>query len=670
MNRMFTLAFALIATACTDIAFLQGRGSPEKPLLDRHAGELEINQLSRNRLSLIRSFGFEEGGVCVRPFPIAEPTLDSHRSLFVHDAATLGAGDFSLQRTLQKLAGDVAATVPGVTPQSIFRQLWDTQNDAASAATPTNAHCSDADGKIGAYPLNKCPRPEGQEAQGTDADIAARMASYQPIGLVNRLDLAGAGWRNCGEHRIVYGKTDGGFAKNFIIFEAVLPNPKPGCRSGCRDVVEFWVDLSSDPSPASRAAKLETFFYRGLPGFAPVVHTNHYSSGSGTVYGGSGGGQIRTNQFLSSLTSTGPWTLKEFKTLISCSGGACDYDLLPINVKTNPYGVLWSKDVANGGPPSPVPDNLFATPIAGLAVLAAAFQNEVLAQVAPDRLANPDLNSITYEVKLDKNAAESQSQSPTIDHYREQFSGSADATFRTSLNAEGGAFGLSGEQIVNRALANSCAGCHLPIGFDLTAPNAIGPGLSWPSALRFVHNDVEPRAFGPVDGFDPAQFGGNAIAFDISPALLTTFLPARRTTLATSANARICDCVRKPGPLPPDRLPRFREIVSKSNADVRAQLDDVRKATLAKSKVGAEDAARFVLQSKAVLSKAEAARNAELRQLGVAFADGEPARATPVVLAQQRLAGAALAAAKAGAMQKIVTAEPPRQSVTGSFRAH
>ncbi len=373
----------------------------------------DIKNFDATRLKTIRGLGFEDSTtMCIAPMPIAAANIDPHRSLMVHDAATLlGATDFSLRRTLQKLRDDVVAQAPSTTVESIFWQMWDSQNDTTGGLAG-NVHCSDNSGKIGAYPLNQCPRPEGSEAAGSDADVGARIDAYQPLSLVNRLDLADVGWRNCGEHRIIYGKSGGGVAKNLIIFEAVLPNPKPGCRSACRDVIDFWVGLSSDSSPTSRAAKLENFFYNKLPGFQPVVHTSHYSSGVSSVYGGSGSGQIRTDQFLGF-----PWTLKEFKTLLSCSGGSCDYDIVPINVKANPYGVLWNRDVANGSAPTPPPSNPSASPITGLSALATSFQNEVLAQVTFDKLGNPDINTFTYEVKPDKNAAESQSLGPTVDHY-------------------------------------------------------------------------------------------------------------------------------------------------------------------------------------------------------------------------------------------------------------
>jgi len=632
-----------------------------------------IRKLDLARLQLIRGLGFEDGTVCVTPMPIAASDIDMHRSLFVHDEATLTAGNFSLRRTLQKLSDDVIASVPGTTPETIFQQFWDTQNDTANQVTAGNPHCSDNDGKINGMPMNKCPRPEGIEAVGSTAVLTNRINNdYKPVALVNRLDLADQGWKNCGEHRIVYGKQSGG--KNLIIFEAVLPNPNPGCRSGCRDVIEFWVDLSNDSNPASRAAKLERFFYDGLAGFRPVVDTRHYASGVSTIYGGSGSGQIRTNQFLfRSGMGQGPWTLKEFKTFLSCAGGTCNYDIFPISVKVNPYGVLWRRDIATGAaiPPLP-PENAFATAIVGVAALATNFQSDVTAQVTTARLANPDINSFTYEVKLDKNAAESQSQSPTFDHYLNQFNSSADATFRTGLNTVASGFGLTGEQIVNRATAMSCAGCHLPGGFGLTGPNSIGPGVSWPDALAFVHVDTPPAvSIAAQPGFNSAHFGGNTQGFNISPALLNAFLPARRTTLTTLANMDVCDCVRKAPVLPPKStlLNRHREIIALSQKKMRAELAAAKKEFAARERVSPGDIRQHLAQQRAILAKAEAARNAELQKAGIKFAEPS-ARPEPEILAKQELPPAKLLQLQRERMNRLVNAEPPRKTITGSFRSH
>ena len=639
------------------------------------AAASSFKNLDGLRQKLIRAQGFQDGSACVVPVPIAATDVDMHRTLFVHDEATLNAGNFSLRRTLQKLSDDVAASVPGTSPESIFQQFMDTQNDATNQATAGNAHCSDDHGKVNGYPFNKCPRPEGIDASGTLTDIKNRIDNdYRPIALVNRLDLADKGWKNCGEHRVVYGKS-GGTGKNLIIFEAVLPNPKPGCRSGCRDVIDFWLDLSDDVSPASRAAKLEQFYYTKLPGFQAVVDTRHYTSGTSSVYGGSSSGQIRMNQFLSRTGMVqGPWTLKEFKTFLSCTAGNCDYDILPSSVKVNPYGVLWSRDVATGMVPALPPDNSYANAITNLTALAKAFQAEVKVQVTAAKLANPDVNSITYEVKLDKNSAESQSQSPVIDDYPAQFAGSTNAGFRTDLDTLATGFGLTGAQIVNRAAANSCAGCHLPEGMGLTGANAIGPGVSWPHALKFVHVDTPPAIslIGQPD-FDVTKFGGNAQGFNISPALLTAFLPARRTNLVDLANKKVCDCVPKPIVLIPRAgtavINRQQRLLDASSRALKDELFAAHRRFIAKPELKAGDPRDFFLEQKAIIIRAEAARNAELEAAGLTL-EQPAAEPKPVVLSAAAVPREKLMKLKMDKLREIVNAEPPRETITGSFRSH
>lgn len=505
---------------------------------DAHISDVKIMQenILGNNLTPIFSNGFQngfkDGAVCTTPFPISTSQIDPHRSLMVHDSETLSEPtvDFSLEKTLGMLATQVSVDVPGTTAESIFKQMWDTQNDTGSAQIMPGIHCDDNGSTVNGFPVNDCPRAEGNEAAAPD--LIAKMAEYQPTALVNRLDLSHKGWKNCGEHRIIYGK--GAFAKNLIIFEAVLPNPFPGCRSGCRDVIEFWANLSNDSNPLTRAAKLENFFYNGLPGFSPVVNVNHYnSSATATFYGASNSGQIRTNQFLQP-----PWLLKEFKTQTTCiSGGGCEFDIVPISVKANPYGELWNKDIANTG----------SGTIPGLDILATNFQADTLAQVTDTFLGNPDINKFSYAVDADKNAADSNSQGGfQEDNYRRQLIDvSTDNSFENDIAVTGSLLTtpLTKEQIANRATALSCAGCHQPGSFGLNAPNSIGPGQSWPNALAFVHVDVDPNAnLIGMPGFDVTKFNGNPNGFNISPALLNNFLPAREDNLVSEYNKDICNC--------------------------------------------------------------------------------------------------------------------------------
>lgn len=503
---------------------------------DLHLEEVKIMQeaiLNNTFPPLIGSFqaGFKEGEICTTPFPINNAQIDPHRSLMVHDAATLTAPgvDFSLEKTMDKLAGQASANVPGTTAASIFEQMWDTQNSTGTAQIPSGIHCDDNGGTINGFPTNNCPRAEGNEAAA--ANFSAKMAEYSPTALVNRIDLSHKGWKNCGEHRIIYGK--GALAKNLIIFEAVLPNPFPGCRSGCRDVVEFWSNLSNDADPVSRSAKLENFFYNGLPGFSPVINVNHYaSSANSSFYGASDSGQIRTNQFLQA-----PWLLKEFKTQTTCVGTNCEFDIVPISVKGNPYGELWNRDIANFGSVS----------IPGLDLLAQDFQSDTLTQVTDTLLGHSDLGSFSYAVEGNKNAADSNSQgSLQEDNYRrELINVSLDPGFEIDLNNAGSALTtpLTATQIANRATALSCAGCHMPSFFGLTGANAVGPGQSWPNALNFVHVDVIPgfNLIGMPE-FDVTKFAGNPNGFNISPALQNNFLPAREDNLVNEYNKEICNC--------------------------------------------------------------------------------------------------------------------------------
>jgi len=284
--------------------------------------------------------------------------------------------------------------------------------------------------------------------------------------------------------------------------------------------------------------------------------------------------------------------------------------------------------------------------------------------VTRERLAHPDINNISYEVKPDKTAAESQSQAPRIDHYRLQMNRASDATLRARLDAAGALATppLNSDQIVNRAVANSCAGCHQPSGFGLTAANAIGPGMSWPPSLSFVHVDVSTRVFGAGDGFDASHFSGNAKAHDISPALLNAFLPARRGVLAGLANGDFCDCVRRPTELTGDRLLRFHDIVEFSTTELKAEVLAVKRELSGQSDTSMRRIRMLILN-------AEAARNVELRRLGVGFSDMISV-ANPVVLSAQRLDDNARAAAKRAAVRRLSGAESPRESITRSFRTH
>jgi hypothetical protein len=640
-------------------------------------GRIVLEQQARMRQSIVKSLGFKESDVCVATPPVTEAAIDVHRSLLVHDAATLNAGDFTLRRTLQKLADDVSASAPSTTAESIFQQLWDTQNDAANAVLPDNAHCSDNNGKLNGFPWGRCKRQEGKEAI---APVGPRLDNeYKPIAIVNRIDLAGAGWRNCGEHRIAYAKhvrgspgTGGDF--NYLIFEAVLPNPKPGCRSGCRDVVEFWNDLSTDSSPASRAAKLEQFLYVGLPGFRPVVHKSHYSSGVSARYGSSGSGQIRTNQFLEGLNSSPrPWTLKEFKTLLTCTGGTCDFDLAPIPVKSSPFPPLWNADVAAGATPTLPSNNPYATPVTGLASLSRQFQAELLAQITADKLAATDVNRINFSVSPNLNAAASHAE-PSEDSFRRELLIADDSSLRDAITTALASFpGLTPKHIANRATGMSCGGCHSPndmMGASGDPTGTIAPGKEWPRAGHFAHvqggisNNLDSQA-----GFDHTHFDMSTAGFALSPALIDSFLPFRRTQLVELANKDFCDCVPARG-ISIDRplTPRQLEIVNRASATTRATIRES-VANIARPAPQAADQKLRFSSAKSAIRKNGLQRDAMLAEAGLKF-ETPSLKPDPTLLSKTKVSIQARTKLKAELALKLANSEPPRETVTGSFRVH
>ncbi|HEX3760962.1 MAG TPA: VCBS repeat-containing protein [Kofleriaceae bacterium] len=403
--------------------------------------------------------------------PRLVPTaIDPRRSLTVTDQVITST--FSLQAVLDQLAAQ--SGVAGMTGLQLFTQLWDTQNTAAAGAT-TGPHCDDNAGTVNGFTY-ACRPTEGGQA----FTAAASIASYQLIGLFNRFDLASVSGSDCGEHRMVFGRPGGG-GRAFIIFEAIMPNPTPALGlEGCRPIAQFWAGLTSNPSATSRATALHNFYFNGLSGFDPVIHINHYGNGA------SGLGQVRVNAFLAA-----PWMLREFKLLKT---SATRVVFQPVSVKTNPFGELFAPAFANPN--------------------TAAFQNTFFpSQVAA--LAVSDINLFNYVVPDNFNAGQSISQNfGATDDYSARFSTAS--TLATNIQTQLTAIGstLTPANIVARAEALSCGGCH-----ELSNAASIGGGLTWPSSAGFVQATEFTEA------------GPDGTRFQISGALSGTFLPHRARVL-------------------------------------------------------------------------------------------------------------------------------------------
>jgi hypothetical protein len=395
--------------------------------------------------------------------------VDVTRSIMVVDPTILAL--FPLQDVLSQMISTAGALA--TTPLGLYQQWFDGLNDPAHGTT-AGPHCT---GLINGFPVD-CPRQEGM-LSATDPFVGGA-DSYIPVALGNRFDLAPASGADCGEYRIVYakqsGRTNGG-DRNFLIFEARLPNPTPADGlTGCKPVADFWANLTGVPSAVDRGNQLRDFYFAGLPGFPPVIRWDHFAGSE------IGSGQIRTNMFMRTRSYFGgpalnqPWELREFHTNRTCAG-LCSLEILPSSVKVNPAPMLFDPGTS------------------------AAFKTDfVNNQVAP--LAAATINGIAMDTPLAFDAGQSVAVVPEA--YAAHATGAA---FLASINAELASIGspLTAANIIDRATTQSCAGCH-----ELSSNRPLGGGLAWPASLGFVHVDENGA---------------------LSPALTSTFLPARKIAL-------------------------------------------------------------------------------------------------------------------------------------------
>lgn len=423
-------------------------------------------------------------------------TVDARRSLAVTEQTILAR--FSFERVMTQLAAQ--SGVANLTALQLFQQWWDTQNPHPGVYP--GPHCNDSSTN-GYSSINGYPYLCRDEAEGTQASCdpfaAGSACAYIPIGLFNRFDLSPENGAHCGEHRIVYAKQSGIAStsdRNLLIFEATVPNPHPqqGLK-GCQQIVDIWAALSKENSVTKRADTLEDFYFDGGSGLGPVVHVDNFGSNALGV------GQIRTNQF--SNTTTG-WSLREFKLQRTCAGASCSaLTFVPVTNKNNAFGGLFA-------PASALP---------AASAFAVHFPTQVAALAATTL---PQIDIATPDVF---NTAQSQSSGSTAAEmrYLDQLGAGASSLrsdIQTQLNALGSS--LTPDDIVLRAQAQSCAGCH-----RLNNNVAIGGGLIWPSAIGFVH--VTERE---------TEVVGGQTRFRISDALINALLPARKAIIEDFLNNR------------------------------------------------------------------------------------------------------------------------------------
>jgi hypothetical protein len=430
-------------------------------------------------------------------------TIDVRRSLVVTEQTILSR--LSLQRVLTQLAAQ--SGVPGLTATALFQQWWDTQNPAPGAYA--GPHCDDTvtppiGSTINGYPYLCRDGAEGAQAS-CDPFAANSTCAYIPIGLFNRYDLAPENGAHCGEYRIVYAKTSGITStsdRNLLIFEAAMPNPHPSQGlKGCQQIIDTWANLTPENNIQARATVLENFYFngnsqgQGQGAIGPVISISNFGDNALGI------GQVRTNQFVN--TTTG-WSLREFKLFRNCTGNACSsMRFVPATNKNNAFGGLFD------------PTSSYTT--------APAFRAYFPSQVAS--LNASAITGLDISTPDTFNTAQSQASGTTAAEmrYSVQF-GTGPSSLRTDLQTQLTNLGsaLTPDDIVARAQALSCAGCH-----RLSNNAPLGGGLTWPASQGFTH--VTERA---------TEVVGGETRFQISDALINHFLPARQAIFEDCLNNR------------------------------------------------------------------------------------------------------------------------------------
>lgn len=379
-----------------------------------------------------------------------------------------------------------------MTATRLYQQWFDTQNPRPGLADPDGPHCDDflVEGRpsFNGFP-RRCPTPEGERA----ASNPFLPPSYAPLGLINRFDLTPADGSHCGQYRIIFALTakPSFVDKIHLIFEGVLPNPqRPMGLAGCRAVAQFWADLSSVESISERRARLENFFFNGIPGFAPLLHPDHFS--------GTSGGSIRSLHYTFDLSPhVGP-RFYQFTLEKQCGGGSdCSLRMIPAVLENMPAARLF-----DGRSESP---------------LAVRFRSDFVRQVAT--LAIRDVNGFFMDISPEFLTAEADPLGDALNFsiaFSRGLLSPAGQRFQAEIEAELRRIGssLSPRHIIARAEAQSCNGCHF-----LVAP--IGDGIQWPHAWPlFQHLGEEFR--------EPGEAGPR---YAVSPAMRDVFLPHRMEIL-------------------------------------------------------------------------------------------------------------------------------------------
>ena len=311
-----------------------------------------------------------------------------------------------------------------------------------------------------------------------------------------------------------------------MIFEARVDNASPQKVGfeGCRAVANFWRNLSDVSDVVQRAARLDEFYYKGIPGVSgPVVQAKNY---------GGPLGQVRGNLFVNSTGAQPKWVLREW--IVINSGAPTAASFTPVTVKENPLAELYSD--TTGPETLDVPlettertefqkqfKNTFLTRLVEPDVV-----RQFLAVGQPGYVAELDPKSVSFDAakykidvlnrigaRFENRFNEFQSVSQQTEDDPKTVADGNGPVFKVSVTGALNAFVIDAAQkpttddILNRAGAVTCGGCH-QFSNARAVGSVKGQPIEWPASAGFVHVNENST---------------------LSPALTSVFIPFRTERL-------------------------------------------------------------------------------------------------------------------------------------------
>ncbi|MER9026097.1 hypothetical protein NKI01_26700 [Mesorhizobium sp. M0815] len=430
-------------------------------------------------------------GGCIATAPVTaqecNPTVDPDRSIVLHDP-TLLKEPFALKNVIAKLLGTLPVPAEGAEAEA-----------ALVASLVATFAKSEEVNPIANLVMAVDARP------GENQLVASRLLDPNddfgliPVGVFNRFDLAPANFANCGEYRIVYGfkapitnPQIGTFPDRFfLIFETKIPNPQHVGAAGCLGLADFWRDLSDISDDAQRIEAVRKFYFDGIPGYPAAIQADHLSAL----------GQLRGNVFLEDK-----WQLREWKLLPTAAG-----QFVMATVKTNPLAELYTDAGKEVGDIDQLRALFHAEFVKSDGIIAELLEPELKflpKEMKKDPRLNPmdsTFDQLLYEKVIvnrvgsritDDRFNEFQSDSQdTLDIPEEKlklaptFKGEIDTALQGLAGGFPGGAAVTIDQLIARAGAISCGGCHQHSNEDPIG-SVNGKTFAWPTTQNnngFVH---------------------------------------------------------------------------------------------------------------------------------------------------------------------------------------